>query len=208
MLKDLIRDIKATMGIYETGPVYGIVAEFPNPGALLHAAEAVRKAGYRRFDVHSPFPIHGMDKAMGLGQSKVGFITLGGGLTGFALGYWMQWWMGGVDYPLNIGGKPFFAIEPSIPIMFELTVLFSAFGAVIGMLALNGLPRPYNPLFYSENFSRFSDDAFFLHIAASDRKFDRDQTVQLLRNLGGTNLEIIRDAGTAVDDEEVVESVA
>ncbi len=206
-MKDLIRDVKASMGIFETGPVYGILAEFANPAELLRAAEAVRKAGYRHFDTHSPFPIHGMDRAMGLGQSKVGYITLGGGLTGLALAYWMQWWMGGVDYPLDIGGKPFFAIEPSIPIMFELTVLFSAFGAVFGMLALNGLPRPYNPLFYSENFSRFSDASFFLHVAASDRRFDQEATARLLRDLGGTNLELLRDAEAATA-EEAVERIA
>jgi hypothetical protein len=207
MLKEIARDVKATMGIYEAGPVYGILAEFPDPGALLHAAEAVRKAGYRHFDVHSPFPIHGMDKAMGMGQSKVGYITLGGGLTGLALGYWLQWWTAAVDYPINIGGKPFFAVEPSIPIIFELTVLFSAFGAVIGMFALNGLPRPYNPLFYSKNFARFSDDAFFLHVAASDGRFDRDQTAHLLRSLGGMNLELIEDREEVDVDESVVQRI-
>jgi hypothetical protein len=179
------------MGIYESKPVYGIVAEFSDPGALLHAAERVHKAGFRHFDTHSPFPIHGMDRAMGMGQAKVGYFTLGGGITGFALAYWLQWWTGGVDYPLNISGKPFFAVEPSIPIIFELTVLFSAFGAVIGMLALNGLPRPFNPLFYSRNFERVSDDAFFLHIAASDRKFNEDDAAALLEELGGFNVEII-----------------
>lgn len=197
MLKQIARDIKATMGVYEAGPVYGVLAEFPDPGSLLHAAEAVRKAGYRHFDVHTPFPIHGMDRAMGLGQSKVGYITLGGGLTGLALGWWLQWWTGEVDYPLNIGGRPFFAIEPSVPIMFELTILFSAFAAVFGMLALNGLPRPYNPLFYSKRFSRASDDAFFLHIAASDGRFDQEKTTALLRDLGGMNIEVIEDRGEA-----------
>ena len=189
-----LRDVKASMGIYESEPVYGVLAEFSNPGALLHAAEAVRKAGYRHFDTHSPFPIHGMDRAMGLGNSKVGFFTLGGGLTGLALAYWLQWWTGGVDYPLNIGGKPFFAIEPSIPIMFELTVLFSAFGAVFGMLALNGLPRPHSPLFFSRNFERATDDAFFLHIAASDSKFNEDDTSALLEKLGGFNIELITES--------------
>lgn len=193
-MKAFLKEIKATMGIYESEPVYGILAEFANPGALVHAAEAVRKAGYRHFDTHSPFPIHGMDKAMGLGNAKVGFFTLGGGITGFALAYWLQWWTGGVDYPLNIGGKPFFAIEPSIPIMFELTVLFSAFGAVFGMLALNGLPRPHNPLFFSRNFERASDDAFFLHIAASDRKFNEDGTHSFLEKLGGFNIELITES--------------
>lgn len=187
----LLNDIKATMGIYEAEPVYGLLAEFSNPGELVHAAQQVRKAGYKHFDTHSPFPIHGMDKAMGLRNSKVGFFTLGGGVTGFALAYWLQWWTGGVDYPLNIGGKPFFAVEPSIPIIFELTVLFSAFGAVAGMLALNGLPRPHNPLFYSHNFARASDDAFFLHIAASDRRFDKEKTQAFLKEIGGYNVELI-----------------
>ncbi len=190
-MKKLLKEIKATAGIYESGAVYGLLAEFRNPGALMHAAEAVRKAGYRHFDTHSPFPIHGMDKAMGLRNSKVGFFTLGGGATGLALAFWLQWWTSAVDYPLNIGGKPFFAVEPSIPIMFELTVLFSAFGAVMGMLALNGLPRPHSPLFYSDNFARATDDAFFLHIAASDRKFDKDQTLSFLEELGGYNIELI-----------------
>lgn len=190
-MKRLLSEIKASMGIYEAEPVYGMLAEFANPGALLHAAEEVRRGGYRHFDTHSPFPIHGMDKAMGLGNSKVGYFTLGGGATGLALAYLLQWWTGGVDYPLNIGGKPFFAIEPSIPIMFELTVLFSAFGAVAGMLALNGLPRPHSPLFYSRNFARATDDAFFLHVAASDRRFDRESTEEFLSKLGGYNIELI-----------------
>lgn len=190
-MKKLLAEIKASMGIYESEPVYGLLAEFSDPGALLHAASEVREAGYRRFDVHSPFPIHGMDKAMGLGNSLVGFFTLGGGITGFALAYWLQWWTGEVAYPLNISGKPFFAIEPSIPIMFELTVLFAAFGAVAGMLALNGLPRPHSPLFYSRNFTRATDDAFFLHIAASDKCFDFEETRQLLMDLGGYHVELL-----------------
>lgn len=190
-MKKLIADIKASMGVYESEPVYGLLAEFADPAALLRAAGKVREAGYRHFDVHSPFPIHGMDKAMGLGNSLVGFFTLGGGITGFALAYWLQWWTGAVAYPLNISGKPFFAIEPSIPVIFELTVLFSAFGAVAGMFALNGLPRPHNPLFYSRNFTRATDDAFFLHIAASDKRFDLEETRQLLTDIGGRNIELL-----------------
>ncbi len=190
-MKKLIADIKASMGVYESEPVYGLLAEFADPSALLHAAEKTRKAGYRHFDVHSPFPIHGMDKAMGLGNSLVGFFTLGGGITGFALAYWLQWWTGAVAYPLNISGKPFFAIEPSIPVIFELTVLFSAFGAVAGMFALNGLPRPHNPLFYSRNFARATDDAFFLHIAASDKRFDLEETRRFLTDVGGRNIELL-----------------
>ncbi len=205
MLNELLREIKASMGIYEPRPdkVYGLLAEFSDPGALLHAAERVRAAGYTHFDTHSPFPIHGMDKAMGLGNSKVGFIALGGGLTGLALATWLQWWTGGVDYPLDISGKPFFAVEPSVPIMFELTILFAALSAVAGMLALNGLPRPYNPLFYAENFARATDDAFFLHVAASDKNFDLERTEQLLRDLGALYVRVIQDHGVAGDEAEV-----
>jgi len=197
MLKTVLQSAKATMGIYESDADgrYGLLAEFSDPGALLHAAEEVRKAGYRHFDAHSPFPIHGMDRAMGLGNSKVGYLTLLGGATGLGLATWLQWWTSAVDYPLNISGKPFFAIEPSIPIMFELTVLFSALAAVIGMFALNGLPRPYNPLFYSRRFARVTDDAFFLHIAASDAKFDLKQTDDLLRRIGALRVETIEDKG-------------
>lgn len=200
MLDDLIREAKATMGIYESNAeqVYGLLAEFSDPGALLHAAEAVREEGYRHFDTHSPFPIHGMDEAMGLGNAAgVGVFTFFGGLTGFVVAYLLQWWTGAVDYPLNISGKPFFAVEPSVPIMFELTVLFAAFGAVAGMLALNGLPRPYNPLFYSDRFDGVTDDRFFLHIAASDEQFDSEETAATLRKLGALHLELVQDDGVA-----------
>ncbi len=183
------------MGIYESrdSGVYCLLAEFSNPSTLLHAAEEVHKAGYKHYDTHSPFPIHGMDRAMGMGNSKVGYITFIGGVTGLSLAIWLQWWTSAVDYPINISGKPFFAWESSIPIMFELTVLFSALTAVAGMLALNGLPRPYNPLFYSRRFARVTDDGFFLHIAASDDQFDLEQTEELLRNIGALEVEVIED---------------
>lgn len=200
MLDDLIRKAKATMGVYESDAdqVYGLLAEFSDPGALLHAAEAVRDEGYRHFDTHSPFPIHGMDEAMGLGNAAgVGVFTFLGGLTGFVGAYLLQWWTAAVDYPINISGKPFFAVEPSVPIMFELTVLFASFGAVAGMLALNGLPRPYNPLFYSDRFDGATDDRFFLHIAASDEQFDSEETAVLLRELGALHLELVQDDGVA-----------
>jgi hypothetical protein len=200
MLSNLIQEIKASMGIYESDAdqVYGLLAEFPNPGALMHAAEATREEGYRHFDAHSPFPIHGMDDAMGLGNaSAVGVTTFLGGVTGFATAYLLQWWTAAVDYPINISGKPFFAVEPSVPIMFELTVLFAAFGAVAGMLALNGLPRPYNPLFYSDRFEGVTDDRFFLHVAASDEQFDAEETATMLRNLGAVHIELVQDDGVA-----------
>ncbi len=197
MLKNIIQSIKVSMGIYKAREdgVYGLLAEFPNPGALVSAARKVYSSGYRHFDTHSPFPIHGMDRAMGLGQAKIGYIALFGGVTGLGLATWLQWWTSAIDYPINISGKPFFAIEPSIPIMFELTVLFSALSAAGGMLALNGLPRPYNPLFYSREFSRVTDDAFFLHIAASDSNFDLEQTELLLNQAGAKSVEVVHDHG-------------
>ncbi len=207
MLKKLTRELKATAGIYEAreDQTYGVLAEFSNPGALMHAAEAMRETGYTHFDTHSPFPIHGMDRAMGLTNSKVGYFTFGGALTGLLIGFLLQWWTSAVDYPINVSGKPFFAFEPSIPIMFELTILFGAFGTVAGMLALNGLPRPYNPLFYSDRFARASDDGFFLHVATSDERFDARETEALLRKHGATYVETLKDHGTAgsgVEEEE------
>ncbi|WP_103019961.1 DUF3341 domain-containing protein [Salinibacter altiplanensis] len=195
----LIQDLKAQVGIFESDAdqVHGLLAEFPDPGALLHAAEAVRAEGYRHFDTHSPFPIHGMDEAMGLGNAVgVGVLTFFGGITGCVVAYLLQWWTAAVDYPLNISGKPFFAVEPSVPIMFELTVLFAAFGAVAGMFALNGLPRPYNPLFYSDRFRGATDDRFFLHIAASDDEFDVEDSAAMLQRLGAHHLELVKDDGT------------
>ena len=208
MLNKLLRAFKTSMGIYKSDEqkMYGILAEYTDPGALVHAADGVYKAGHRKFDTHTPFPIHGMDKAMGLGNSKVGYICLLGGITGLSIGTWLQWWTSQVDYPINISGKPFFAVEPSIPVMFELTILFSAFAAVLGMFLLNGLPRPYNPLFYSEAFARATDDAFFLFVAAEDDKFDIEKTGETLKKLGALNLEIIRDHGTVtvgVEEDEV-----
>lgn len=181
------------MAASENGRIHGVLGEFEHAGSLLKAAAGVRDSGFKKFDAHSPFPIHGMDKAMGLGQSALGFIVFVGAGTGCFLGYLMQWWMGAVDYPLNISGKPFFAIEPSIPIMFELTILFAALAAVFGMFALNKLPRPYNPLFYSKRFVKASDDGFFLHIEQKDPNFDASKCEQLLRDLGAVHVEVIED---------------
>jgi hypothetical protein len=179
----------------------GLLAEFSNPGELVEAVEAVRREGYTQIDTFTPFPIHGMDHSMGLSPSKLGYIVIGGGLTGCALAFLMQWWMGAVDYPLNISGKPLFSVEPSVPIAFELTILFSALGAVAGMLALNGLPKPYNPLFYSGRFGRATDDAFFLHVAAADGAYDRAGTSALLRDLGALNVEYVDHDGAYDLDE-------
>lgn len=167
------------------------LAEFESPGDVLHAAEKVRDAGYRRWDVHTPFPVHGMDRAMGLGDSHLGWIVLLCGLTGCTAGFLLIWWTNGVDYPLTIGGKPGFSFPSMVPVMFELTILLSAFGAVLGMLGLNQLPRHHHPVFYSERFEAATDDRFFISIEAADEKFDLDETKGLLAGLHPSHLELI-----------------
>ena len=178
----------------------GLLAEFSDPGALYDAVKSLRKQGYTRLDTFSPFPIHGMDAAMGLPVSKLGFIVFIGGATGAFLGWFMQYWMSAVDYPINISNKPFLGLEASVPIIFELTILFSALTAVGAMLALNGLPRPYNPLFNSERFGRVTDDAFFLHVAGADANYDASGTASALFEAGALAVERVDHEGaTEVD---------
>ena len=169
------------------------LAQYDTSAKVLHAAERVRKAGYTKFDTHTPFPIHGMDAAMGLPDSRVGWIVFFSGLTGVSGAYLMMWWMGGVDYPLIVGGKPGFTLPSSVPIMFELMVLLSAFGALFGMLHLNKLPRHHHPVFESDTFRAASDDKFFISIEADDPKFDVDKTRALLAGAHAANVEVIEE---------------
>jgi hypothetical protein len=175
----------------------GFLAEFSDPGALTDAVKALRKRGYTRLDTFSPFPIHGMDAAMGLPVSKLGFLVFPGALLGLLGGFLLQWWTSEVDYPINVSNKPFFALEPSVPIMFELTILFAALTAVGGMIALNGLPKPYDPLFYSDRFGRATDDGFFLHVGQSDAQFRRAATAGDLFGLGALAVEYVDHTGAA-----------
>lgn len=172
---------------------FGIVAEFASPYELIEAVKAVRQAGFSKIDTHTPFPIHGMDKAMGLPGSKLPWLVLCGGLMGTASAVLMQWWMNGYDYPFHIGGKPVISYQAYVPIGFELTVLFSAFTAVFGMLAMNLLPQPYHPLFTHPRFGRFSDDGFFLSIEAKDPNFSESKAREVLQTAGGTEITLIRD---------------
>ena len=172
----------------ETKTNWGVLAEFANPAELLHAAQKLNDLGYKKFETWSPFPIHGMDDAMGLSGSKVPWITLGGGLTGLSIGLLLQWWTGAVDYPLVIAGKPYFAWQFALPVTFELSILLSAFGTVFGMFALNLMPRPYHPLDNVPAFKRVTDDKFFLSIEVSDPLFDMEKTKALLSELGGTGI--------------------
>lgn len=169
------------------------LAEFETPGQVFHAAEKVRDAGYRRWDVHTPFPVHGMDAAMGLSDSKLGWIVLACGLTGCSLAFGLIWYTNGIDYPLVIGGKPAWSFPSAVPVMFELTILLSAFGAVLGMFGLNQLPRHHHPVFYSPRFERGTDDRFFISVEAADDKFDLEDTRALLESLSPSHLELIQE---------------
>lgn len=171
--------------------LFGVLAEFSSPATLYKACEKVRDAGYKVWDAYTPFPIHGLEKAMGIPASKVPWITLGGGLFGASAGFFMQWWMSAVSYPLVISGKPLLSWPAFIPVTFELGVLFAALGAVVGMLAINRLPQHYHPLFQSKNFERVTDDKFFIAIEASDSKFDTQQTEEFLTSIGAVQTELI-----------------
>jgi len=173
-----------------------VLAEFHTANAVLHAAERVRDAGFVRWDTHTPFPVHGMDRAMGLKDSRLGWIVITCAITGLTVAFTMMHWMNGVDYPIVIGDKPGGApgtLPSMVPILFELTVLFSAFGAVFGMLHLNRLPRHHHPLFSSERFRRSSDDRFFLSIEADDPKFDLDKTRALLEGAHANHVEVLEE---------------
>ena len=172
---------------------YGLLAEFDTAADIMHAAEKVRDAGYRRWDVYTPFPIHGMDDAMGLKKSKVGWFTFFGGLIGITLGYLMIWWMNAYDYALVVGGKPLFSAIYSFPVAYECTILLAAFGSLGGMLFLNRLPRWYNPIFSSERFKKATHDKFFLAIEAMDPKFNDTETRKLLQDSGSKHIEEVRD---------------
>lgn len=172
--------------------VFGVVAEFERPEQLVNAGHRIHhEHGFKKIDALSPFPLHGIDDAIGVPRSKLGYIVFAGGAFGLLNAILMIWYTNGVDYPLVIGGKPLFAWEFSIPPMFELTVLFSAFAAVIGMLALNGLPRFYHPAFNYSRFGRATDDAYLLVIEASDAKFDIEDTPRLLEQLGAARVEVV-----------------
>jgi len=170
-------------------PIYGLMAEFETPAAVMHAAEKVRDAGYRRWDVYSPFPVHGMDKAMGLKNSQVGWFSFLGGATGYTCGMLMIWWMNAHDYPIVIGGKPMFSPFGAFPPSYELTILLGSFGALFGMLFLNRLPRLHHPLLKHKRFALATHDRFFLVIETVDTKFSSTETRRLLESADSKRIE-------------------
>ena len=181
-----------------TGPavkqIIGLLAQFDTPTAVTEAARRVRAAGYARWDVHSPFPLHGIDPVMGIRPTRLPWLVLGAGLFGLVGGIALQWFVNASDYQYLISGKPFWSLPANIPVAFETTVLCAALMAVFGMLGLNRLPTLYNPLFKHDRFRRVTSDRFFLLVDAADKQFDREQTAALLTDAGATAIELVGDA--------------
>jgi hypothetical protein len=182
------------------GETYGVLGRFAGPRELYHACELVRDAGYTRWDAHTPFPVHGLDRAMGLRPSVLPWIVLVMGLAGAAGAFLLQSWVSASDlyvpgvgpgYPLVISGKPLLSWPAFVPITFEVGVLGGALGAVLGMLALNRLPMHHHPLFASRLFERASDDGFFISIESWDPRFDRRRTAEFLREIGAADVELV-----------------
>jgi hypothetical protein len=164
-------------------PLWGLLAEFDTPGALLHAAQQAYSEGYRKMDAYSPFPVPDLAEAIGFHRDSVPLLCLIGGLIGGCGAYILQWWINTIAFPINVGGRPMHSWPSFIPVTFEMTVLFASFGAFFGMWALNRLPQPYHPIFNSESFAAASRNRFFLCIETTDPLFELDGTREFLLRL-------------------------
>lgn len=173
--------------------IYGLMAEFDSPAAILHAAKKVRDAGYSRWDTFTPFPIHGMDEVMKLGNSLVGWVALGGGAFMFANVAFLIWFSNAWDYPLIVGGKPMFSVPMTFVPAYIMLIMGGAVGSLIGMLALNQLPRLHHPLLKIPQFESVSRDKFILLIGATDSKFSVTETRALLEQIGGVKITLVED---------------
>ena len=173
--------------------LFGALAEFESASAVYQACEKVRDAGFTVWDAHTPFPVHNLDKAMGLGRSWVPYIVFASGMSGAAFGFALQTWVATIAQPSVISAKPMLSWQAFVPVTFELGILFGSLGALVGMLALNKLPQLYHSLFNSERFESFSDDRFFISIEAEDPKFDETETVVFLEGLGSSHVELVED---------------
>ena len=180
------RDIHVTAGSphrRHAPPLYGVMAEFESPGDLVAAARKVYSLGYRRINGYSPYPIEELSEAIGFTHTRLPLIVFIGGVLGGLGGFFMQYYMEVIDYPLNVGGRPYNSWPAFIPITFECIVLAAAFSAVLGMLVLNRLPQPYHPVFNAPNFAMATRDRFFLAVEANDPKFSHEEVVNLLKSL-------------------------
>lgn len=171
------------------GELHGLLAEFDTPGELIAAARKVKNAGYTEFDCYSPFPVHGIDDAMGIKRTRLPLMVFAGGVAGFLGGVLLQWWMNAYDWPWNVGGKPTWSIPANIPIAYETTILLSVLTTFFGMWAANKLPQVWHPFFRLERFATVTDDGLFLGIEAGDKRFELEQTKQLLVAAGATHVE-------------------
>ncbi len=164
-------------------PLYGLMAEFRSPESLLAAARRASGEGFKRMDAYTPFPVEGLAEAIGFHHTRVPLIVLIGGIVGCLGGFFLQYWVAVIDYPINVGGRPLNSWPAFIPVTFEMTILVAALSAFLGVLALNGLPMPYHPVFNVERFELASRNRFFLCIEAVDPLFDRDRTARFLEGL-------------------------
>lgn len=162
---------------------YGLMAEFDNPSDAVAAARRVHEEGYTKIDAFSPYPVEELSEAIGVHKTYMSHIVLAGGILGGLTGYLMQFYLATIYYPINVGGKPLHSWPAFIPITFEMTVLGAGLFAVFGMLAMNGLPEPYHPVFNAPNFALASRDRFFVLVESADPKFDRERTAEFLRTL-------------------------
>ena len=172
--------------------IYGLLAEFDNPAALLKAAETMKSNSYTRFDCHSPFPVHGVVQAMGQKRSVLGFIIAAVAFMAVIGGLALQWWTNAIDYPFVISGKPLVSYQAYAPVGFGIAVLLSAIGTVVFLSLLNRMPRLFHPVFYSDRFRKVTDDGFFVSVEAGDPNFDVEATAKLLGSAGGKNIEILQ----------------
>jgi len=171
--------------------MYGLMAEFTSGDSLLQATRRAYEEGYRRMDAYSPLPIDGLAEALGFHRTHVPLIVLLGGIVGCVSGFALQYWISAIDYPINVGGRPYNSWPSFIPVTFELTILVAALAALLGMLALNGLPMPYHPVFNVPRFAQATRDRFFLCIEATDPKFDREATGRFLEGLSSSAVVVV-----------------
>ena len=174
-----------------TNRIYGIMASFDSPHEVLEAARSSYEQGYRMMEAYTPFPVEGLSEAMGYTRNRVPMVVLIGGIIGGLLGFFMQWFSAVVHYPINVGGRPLNSWPAFVPITFEMTVLGASLSAVVGVLAMNGLPRPHHPVFNVPEFALASNDRFFLSIQARDPLFDLEATYQMLSEFHPKDIQVV-----------------